>query len=422
MVASNLTIKKKNYNMNTVIIVDPFSTGQMYANAFSKKGVECVAIISSKTIAASFINSMIKTDFTKIYNWDPKIIKELKKLNPLAVVAGCETAIYLTDFLADKLGVRGNPVDSSNIRRKKHEMQLALCKHGIAYIDSILISDFNQIDKVVECLSATMKYVVKPVNSAGTDGVSMVKGKDAVRDTLKLAKWNKVNNLGELNQGFIVQSFIEGPEYVIDLVAYNNDYLIASICKYNKIKLNGCDFVYKDLIALDPNSDEFKDMISYAKLAAAALEIKIGPIHMELINSENGPVMIEAGARLHGGVAPYLFNHTYSPNLVELSVDCYLGVAPKLNSDKVKLTAYGKVCFFYSCRQTEFKMPNKENLEELKLMPEYLGHKYFISEGQITPITVDMYTMPGLYWLYSKDLLVLEKRDEDIRKLLWNYE
>ncbi|MGL5087729.1 MAG: ATP-grasp domain-containing protein [Clostridium sp.] len=407
--------------MDTVIIVDPFSTGCLYAKAFSKRGIDCVAVISSNSIPSHFTESMIETDFIQVYTWNSEIINELRKINPIAVIAGCETAIYLTDYLGEKLELKGNPVSSSNVRRRKDEMQLALRDYGISYINSILINNIANIDKCTENLSDIEKYVIKPINSGGTDGVTMVTGKDLVRETLYLAEWNKSNDLGELNKDFIVQPFIEGPEYVVDLVAFDNSYLVASVCKYNKIRLNGCDFVYKDLVTLDPEIDELKDIINYAKLAAAALEIKIGPIHMELINSKNGPVMIEAGARLHGGVAPYLFNYTYSPNLLELSVDAYLGKLPKLNYDKVKLESVGKVCFFYSNIETEFKMPSKENLEKLSLIPEYLGHKYYITEGQLTPLTIDVVTCPGLFWLCSKDPIILEKRENEIRNLLWNY-
>jgi biotin carboxylase len=407
--------------MNTVIIVDPFSSGHMYGKAFIKQGFKCIAILSSKDIPTYLTKSLIESDFIKIYNWDPNIIDELRKMNPIAVVAGTETGVYLTDLLAEKLGLEGNPVVSSGLRRNKYEMQLALAKQGLAYINSILIRNNDEIEKAIEGLSDINKYVVKPINSSGTEGVSMVKGKNAVREKLISAEWNRLNHLGEVNEGFLVQDFIEGPEFVVDLVAKKGNYFVASICKYNKIKLNGCDFVYKDMAALDPDSKQFGEMINYARQAAAALDIKIGPIHMELIDSDKGPIMIEAGARLNGGVAPYLFNHTYYPNLLDVSVACYLDQNLEIFSGKAKLKSFGKVCFLYSSQIQEFIMPTQETLERLKLIPEYLGHEYFISEKQMTPLTIDVFTMPGRFWLCSPDLLKLNQKEEEIRDLLWNY-
>ncbi|CAH2785900.1 MAG: hypothetical protein CBARDCOR_4009 [uncultured Caballeronia sp.] len=49
-------------------------------------------------------------------------------------------------------------------------------------------------------------------------------------------------------------------------------------------------------------------MTDYAKQAAAALNVSVGPLHMEIIVSPQGPVLVEAGARLHGGVSVSLFS------------------------------------------------------------------------------------------------------------------
>ncbi|MDE5907139.1 MAG: ATP-grasp domain-containing protein [Lachnospiraceae bacterium] len=408
--------------MEKIIIVDPLSTGRMYAKAFVSRGIECIAVMSSDSLTEHFMSSMIPDDFIKIYHWKPEILNELKELNPVAIVAGCESAIYLAEFLADELGLSGNPVSTSLIRRKKNEMQYALRDNGISYIRSILVKNIKDVDKICEELSQTKKYVIKPINSAGTEGVLMLNGRDEVKRALYSSAWNNINVVGEMNEGYVIQDFMVGPEYVVDMVAFGDTYVIASVCKYTKIKLNECDFVYKDLKTLEPSNDDLQEIIKYAKLAAKALKIKVGPIHMEIINTEQGPVMVEAGARLHGGVGPYLFNHTYEPNLVDLSVDSYLGKESKIENDMVKLNTIGKVCFFYCSKEIEFKMPNKEIIAELNSIPEYKGHNYFVGDGEKVCPTTGVATIPGLFWLCAENEETLDKREKEIRDLLWNYE
>ncbi|UTO27726.1 hypothetical protein [Bartonella harrusi] len=44
------------------------------------------------------------------------------------------------------------------------------------------------------------------------------------------------------------------------------------------------------------------------------------------MQTARGPVMIEVGARLHGGIAPALFAHCYDNDLLESSVNLITGV------------------------------------------------------------------------------------------------
>ncbi|WP_459782421.1 hypothetical protein, partial [Photobacterium sp. R1] len=77
-------------------------------------------------------------------------------------------------------------------------------------------------------------------------------------------------------------------------------------------------FVYNRLELLDPYDAGLATIREYAVAATRALDITYGLVHMELmLNPSNGPVMIEAATRIHGGVAPSLFESCYSPSLLD---------------------------------------------------------------------------------------------------------
>lgn len=404
--------------MKTVLIVDPFSTGKLYAPLFHAEGVRCIAVISTRNLPEHFTNDLVEENFHEVYYWEESLLITLETLALSAVVAGCETAIYLTDYLTEILGIPGNSRITSDLRRNKFSMQQALVKHQLANIASQLLSSPTRIPEVVASLEETATYVVKPLNSAATEGVVFAQGRGAVESALNNAAWQQKNDLGEINLGFIVQPFISGPEYVVDMVAFDGTYIIASVCKYSKIHKNGSMFVYESLDTLDPQDPALQPLTDYARQAAAALSIQVGPIHMEIIWSAAGPVMIEAGGRLHGGIAPLLFQEVYQPGLLSLSVDAYLG-RQRPQADAVSQTSHGRVGFFCSDTSRTFEGPSAQAVQSAVADEAYRGHRYFISPGDTTPITVDFATCPGLFWLQHPSASQLDISTTHLRNKLW---
>lgn len=404
--------------MKTVLIVDPFSTGKLYAPLLKARGVKCYAVISAGSLPKHFTDDLVWEDFEAVYHWEESLLVGLEELKLDAVIAGCETAIYLTDYLTELFRIPGNSRITSDLRRNKFSMQEVLKKYQLAHIDSHLLSSPSRISEVLAKLDAAATYVVKPLNSAATEGVVFAQGKGEVETALNNAAWKQKNDLGEVNLGFIVQSFIAGPEYVVDMVAFDGAYIIASVCKYTKIQKNGSMFVYESLDTLDPQAAELQPLTDYARQAAAALGVQVGPIHMEIIWSDAGPVMIEAGGRLHGGIAPLLFQQVYHPDLLSLSIDSYLG-HPRSQADAVSQISHGRIGFFCSDERRTFDSPSSQAIQSAQADEAYCGHRYFISAGDTTPVTIDFATCPGLFWLQSPSAQQLDASTANLRKKLW---
>ncbi|WP_455921355.1 ATP-grasp domain-containing protein [Pseudomonas putida] len=406
--------------MNHIVIVDPFSTGSLYAPLFNARGLNCIAVISRPDLPTHFTQDLMPEHFTQVLAWSPEVVQTLDALGVLAVIAGCETAIHLTDRLTEHLGLKGNNPATSDARRNKFTMQQALQARGLAHIDTRRVTAPEQIEAVLAAVDDTRQYVIKPINSAATQGVVFATGRQAVAQALDSAGWQQRNDLGEINLGFVLQPFISGPEYVVDMVAFNGTYHIASVCRYTKIQRNGSPFVYDSLDTLDPADTTLAPLIDYARQAAAALGVSVGPLHMEIIWSAHGPVMIEAGARLHGGIAPRLFQQVYQPDLLSLAVDSYLGRPALAGPGHSRQTHHGKIGFFWADRQATFEGPGYERMVAAGQVPGYGGHRYFIGPGDKVPATIDFATCPGLFWLSHDDPRQLARHAEQIRALLWN--
>ena len=116
------------HDVKTVLIVDPFSTGKLYAPLLNAQGIRCIAVISTRALPEHFTNDLITENFHEVYAWEESLLITLEALSPSAVIAGCETAIYLTDYLTELLGIPGNSRITSDLRRTKFSMQEALKK------------------------------------------------------------------------------------------------------------------------------------------------------------------------------------------------------------------------------------------------------------------------------------------------------
>ena len=377
-----------------VLIVCPFSSGRLYAKEFKKYGFKCLALVMPE-IPEKLKAQLIKEDFEEVFETEEELAKFLKQNSLKAIVAGSEYGVEKAEELAFKLGLAGNDITIPDLRRNKFKMQEALKNSGLKFIQTISVKK-GILPQIPESKHG---YILKPCKSSGSESVSFAENKRDLLGLIRNIKWNQENVHGCLNEEFLLQPFIEGTEYVVDLVAFlDGSIKVASVCEYEKTEANNSKFVYKSLKVLNPK--DFPILTEYAKKASKALGFKVGPIHMEIKNKEE-PIMIEVGARMHGGIAPDLFNHCYDPSLLEISVKSYLGMGCK----ETTLREEGKIIFLISEKEGMFK----PNFEELKKLSSYKGSANFIKEGDNLKKTVDLNTCPGIFWLSNSNIQILEE-------------
>ena len=105
------------------------------------------------------------------------------------VMVGCETGVVFTDELAQALGCRGNGTAKSALRRNKWLQTEAVRSAGLNACGQALANSSEDVEAFLrqaesDTLSGGFKAVVKPVEGAGSDGVSICDSPDAVRAAL----------------------------------------------------------------------------------------------------------------------------------------------------------------------------------------------------------------------------------------------
>jgi biotin carboxylase len=230
-------------------------------------------------------------------------IEKLKAL-PLpivAVIAGAETGVELADQLSHGMGLRSNGLRLSEARRNKYHMGEAVRRAGVRAVLQRACTNVKDVEDFIKTLPQdNLRFVVKPVASAGTEDVFLcsaaAEGVEAFNTII-----GKRNALGILNKSVLVQEFLQGKEYAIDKVSRDGVHKIVAIWEYDKRPINGCAFVYHGKRVMSTELTRCQEMIEYGNKVLDALDIRHGPSHMEIIyNEKTGPCLVEVGARCHG--------------------------------------------------------------------------------------------------------------------------
>lgn len=422
---------KGGIKMNTLkiaIVVDPYSSGALYASEFAKHEVSCIAIQSSLPLPAHFLRDFDPLSFIQVLPPSPshELASHLSTRNVVAVVAGCDTAVMLTDELSKTLGLSGNDSSTSAIRRYKDQMHEALKLRGLRHIDTTVFKSFEDFSIRLDEFDDETTFVIKPINSAGSEGVRFAQGRQGLVEGMKASAWEQVNVLGEVNSGFVVQPFIRGHEYVVDLVPTGEGFFIASACRVHKVEMNGSRFVCDFVDILDPQDAEFGDLIEYAREAGRALDVISGPIHMELIWGSDGPVMIEAGPRPPGAGLPSLYSEVYEPDLLSAAVCSYLGkpitypgtVVPASSARRKR---FGRAVCLISETEHKFLALEDSDLKRLRTLTSYCGHKLYVKQHGTLVRTIDFATCPGVIFLAHESVQRLDEDEKAVRNIFSCY-
>ncbi|EHL5833385.1 ATP-grasp domain-containing protein [Salmonella enterica] len=377
------------------VIVDPFSSGALLATEFKKRGLECIALISQKKIPEVFAGSYRRDDFFMEIRFDgnvKKISNVLRYLDIRAVVSCLETSVALADRIANLLGVPGNNVLTSERRRNKFAMGEAVRAAGLRSPKQKISSNEDDIIHWVE-EHKIFPVVVKPVNSAGSDCVTICHDIDEVKYACSLIL-GKFNKFEQENIFVLVQEFLYGNEYVVDTVTLNGQTVTCNVFEYEKVAANHAAFVYRSIRALELNDPIAKKLIAYNDQVLKALDIQQGAGHSEIIISNEEPVMVEVGARMHGGNIPAVVQKCAKWSQIELLVDSCIDHPSFYRRAKEPLHLDKQILIHFYISGEGGKLKSIRGQSVVENLPSYFDAFWYVKPGEVITETVDLYTCP----------------------------
>lgn len=333
--------------VGAIVVVDPFSTGAHLAALVLKWGYKLILVfsqleghVSNLVAKGNHVNPtlLIQHD-SKNANIDAAMAETLAKIESegspvLAIISGAESGVTLAGNLALKFGTRANEI--LDIHTNKHAMQEAVSKVGVRSVDQRLCKNEDEVVSFLAHLkekTGSTKAVMKPAQSVGADHVTLCSTQGDAVSALHSIN-GQINQLGNVNDGALLQEYLQGTEFVVDGISRDGVYKIVAIWEYDKRSINGAHFVHFGMRLRDGHDSQLKPLLDYAHKVVTVLKIFQGPTHMKLrlqTNVKEGtihydPCLISIGAHCHGGDGTWIpiANECIGYNQVEMTLGCYV--------------------------------------------------------------------------------------------------
>ncbi|MFF7296751.1 ATP-grasp domain-containing protein [Streptomyces sp. NPDC008265] len=286
------------------VVVDGYSVGKYLPAAFHRLGADVVHLQSTPEFLDCVPPPDLRPYLANVVqdHTDPdRTLAELASHRPCGVLPGQETGVPPADRTARLLGLPGNPPQTSALRRDKYRMIEALRAAGIRCADQLKTDDAEAV--LAWARTGGYPVVVKPLSSASTDKVSVCRGPEDVRTAVAEILGSR-DIFGRHNDEVLVQSFLDGTEYIVDVVrGPGGSRHVCGVWRYDKT-LVGTRPVYDRDVLIDPGAPEVEPLVRYLDTVLDALDIRFGAAHAEIMMTAAGPVLVEVGARLDGIMDP----------------------------------------------------------------------------------------------------------------------
>jgi hypothetical protein len=307
-----------------VVIVDAFSSGRCLAPVFREQGFDCVHVRSAKVVNPTYERSFTPDDFSTeiLHSGDvAETVEAVARHAPEFVVPGMESGVELADILSEALGVRTNGTRLSDARRDKYQMLEMVRASGVATAEQMLATD---VDGLLDWYSrAGGPVVLKPVRSAGNDGVSFCADAEQVR-----AAFDRLigagSALGDRNRAVLAQEYLEGGEYIVNTVSCQGRHHVTDIWSMHHISANGVRDLGASALLLPRHGDPQDELAAYTSQVLDALGVLDGAAHTELKLTPKGPRLIETAARVCGADLHVPVRAAIGKSQMEWTVDSYV--------------------------------------------------------------------------------------------------
>ncbi|MER5834697.1 ATP-grasp domain-containing protein [Streptomyces sp. NPDC002130] len=298
-----------------IALVIPASSGAQLADALQEEGAAFLEVHpEDRAPLAGTERTGIKT---VLHSDLDSTAEQLSALGVRTIVAGSEFGVTLADELAERLRLPYHRHELRSARRDKYRMQQALAEAGLAHARSAVVRTEDELRTLLASW-ASYPLVIKPFNSAGSDGCQICSTMDEALTAFR-AVVGRRNLMGEINEGVLAQDFLSGSQYIVNTVSMDGRHLLAELYAERIDHIEGSP-VLRHIISRTIPDEREQELVDYTMSCLDALGFKDGAAHTEVMLTAAGPRLVEVNSRLMG---PYLSPDAYhcafgysSPHLV----------------------------------------------------------------------------------------------------------
>ena len=172
--------------------------------------------------------------------------------------------------------------------------------------------------------------IIKPTDNAGSRGVVQV---NCIEELDKAFEYSYAESR---TGSVIIEECLHGPEFSVEVMVIGG---VPKVLQITDKQTTGAPyFVETGHSQPSRQSKEIQDQIKeLAVRAVNAVGINMGPAHVEIILTKDGPKMVELGARMGGDcIATHLVPLSTGIDMVKATIEMACGQTPDINEKYVK--------------------------------------------------------------------------------------
>lgn len=281
------------------------------------------------------------------------ILRKCKEININGICTiASDVATLTVDYVADKMGLVGNPIDYAETCTNKYLMRKCFRKNGVPSPKFAEVINEKEEEK---CNALSFPLIVKPTDRSGSRGVEKVYKKEQLAGAIQRA-WKE-----SFSHQAIVEEFVGGREVSVESISYKGKHYILQIT--DKVTTGEPFFV--ELEHHEPSNlpTEIKRRIKEIVLKALkALNIQNGASHSELKITDDGDIkVIEIGARMGGDfIGSDLVKLSTGYDFLKGVIDVALGRFEEPKTDEQKFSGV----YFLSKETCDYVLPVIKNADK----------------------------------------------------------
>lgn len=370
-----------------------------------------------------------------------KLVERLKEAEVVAIYCESDSGLADAEALRQALvdaGVRGvlrdDPIQYEARRNKYHMHQAVQSRTGLPVVRQKLCHSLaeawefldeeqeqQQQRQQVEGEEHNKRYVVvKPIRGVASESVYRCSNRQEVQQAWEKITSSTIFGSHDLHSNVLVQEYLLGTEYAVDVVTRNGEHKVAAIWRYEKHPANGAAFCYFQTELVDESTDPVvRDVCEYIRSTLSVLGIQWGLTHNEVIvTQDRGPLLVEVNCRQHNMDFAPITMSCIGYNALDMLLQAYFGEFSTWEQFPAMptLRAYG--CMVHLVNYASGRLVNVNHLEELENLESVLDwHVYeeFQNVGSsVLRPTIDIRSDAGWVQLCHPDRETLRRDYETI--------
>jgi len=363
-----------------------------------KIGYEIICTGNRRGLAGEkYVDEYIQMD----YSDQERVLALAREREVDAIVQCCnDYGVYTAAYVAEKLGLPGyDPYETILTLHNKDRFKAFAKEHGILTCNTQCFG--NMEEALTQAEAMDLPIIVKPSDASAGNGIHKIEKREEARGYIQDAfEYSR-------NGRIVIEPFLEGSQH--GFCTFLKDKKVIVYCSNDEYSMINPYRVEIDTYPASDHEDVHKILISQIEKMADILNLKDGIFHLQYINVNGKPYILEVMRRILGNMysVPSTLLNGFDWDYWETRCRCGLSI------DQITL----------SCREEGFYAyktlvaTKNGTIKKIELLPEY--EKYVIGKHMIRKPgdRIDNYKSQPVGFLF----MMFSSKEEMLRVLIKNY-